>query len=54
MQKVIIVDIAPKDTDVDSLNERLSEVENLVNTYGSLVVVKKIQKRDIPDYNTYV
>jgi hypothetical protein len=30
------------------------ELENLVATYGSLVVLKKVQKRNTPDYHTFV
>ena len=52
--KTIVVDIAPKNLDAEELAFRLDEVENLANTYGSLVVVRKVQKRDSPDYRTYL
>lgn len=52
--KTIIVDIAPKNTDTAELEYRLDEVESLANTYGSIVVVRRVQKRDMPDYRTYV
>ncbi|MBU0627180.1 hypothetical protein KKG31_03000 [Patescibacteria group bacterium] len=32
----------------------MRELESLVETYGGLVVLKKFQKRDQPDYTTYV
>ena len=52
--KAIIVDVAPSNLSREELDIRLDEVENLVNTYGSLVVVRKVQKRETPDYATYV
>ncbi len=52
--KVILVDIIPKQSQNEDLNYRMEELENLTNTYWGLVVVKKIQKRDFPDYNTYI
>lgn len=55
LQKAIIIDIAPKDlTLAEEFDDRMRELENLVKTYGSVQVVKKIQKRDIPDYKTYI
>ncbi len=52
--QAIIVDVAPNNLSREDLDIRLDEVENLVNTYGSLVVVRKVQKRETPDYATYV
>ena len=52
--KTIIVDIAPRNTKTEDLEARMIELESLVSTYGDTVVVKRIQKRDTPDYNTYV
>ncbi|MDD2917075.1 MAG: GTPase HflX, partial [Candidatus Gracilibacteria bacterium] len=52
--KTIIVDIAPRETKSEDLESRMNELESLVSTYGDTVVVKRIQKRDTPDYNTYV
>ncbi len=52
--KTIIVDIAPRNTKTEDLEARMAELESLVYTYGDTVVVKRIQKRDTPDYNTYV
>lgn len=54
IMKAIIVDVAPNNLSREDLDIRLDEVENLVNTYGSLVVVRKVQKRETPDYATYV
>ena len=52
--KTIIVDIAPSNIKTEDLEARMIELESLVSTYGDTVVVKRIQKRDRPDYETYV
>jgi GTP-binding protein HflX len=36
------------------MQARLEEVENLVNTYGWVVILKHIQKRWTPDYKNYI
>jgi len=36
------------------IKDRMLEVENLVNTYGWVVILEHIQKRWIPDYKTYI
>ena len=51
---VIIVDIVPKDVSPEEGFERLEELENLVTTFGGFVVVKKVQRRGMPDYATFV
>ena len=52
--KVILVDIIdPKTTPEESL-ARLNELENLLVTYGGFVIIRKIQKRQFPDYQTYI
>lgn len=53
--KVFIADILP----IENRNEidmqaRMLEVENLVNTYGWVVILKHIQKRWTPDYKNYI
>lgn len=53
--KVVIVDVAPQEIkDEEELKVRMDELENLVSTYGWIVIVKKVQKKLLPDYNTYV
>lgn len=52
--RVFLVDIVTKDTNTELLEDRIKELENLVETYGWLVILKKFQKRDTPDYKTYV
>ena len=51
---VIIVDIAPKETPKEDLEYRMVELESLVSTYGGITVVRRVQKRDTPDYSTYI
>ncbi len=51
---VILIDVVPKTVSQKEAFERLEELENLVNTFGGLVVVKKVQRRGIPDYGTFV
>ena len=52
--KVFLVDIVNKDTSPELLEDRMNELENLLTTYGGIVVLKKFQKRDQPDYQTYI
>lgn len=52
--RTIIIDLAPKNIKQEDLDDRMLELENLVSTYGSIVVVKKVQKKDSPDYNTFI
>lgn len=52
--KVFVADVAPTCCKREDLDDRLLELENLVNTYGWIVILKKVQKRGIPDYNTYI
>ena len=52
--KVFLVDIVTKDTTKEILEDRMNELENLVNTYWWLVVLRKYQKKDQPDYQTYI
>lgn len=53
--KVFIADIIPTDCCTrENMEDRMLEVENLVNTYGWVVILKHVQKRWLPDYNTYI
>lgn len=52
--RVVLVDVVPKETSTAEAYDRLVELENLVSTFGGLVVVKKIQRRGTPDYATFV
>ena len=53
-KKTILVDVIDLETSKEAAFTRLYELENLVNTYGSIVVLKTIQKRGLPAYSTYV
>jgi len=52
--RVFLVDIVTKDTTPELLEDRMNELESLLTTYGGIVVLKKFQKKDQPDYQTYV
>jgi len=55
--RTILLDIAPKDPKLltwFSLEDRISELKKLVFTYQGVVVLQTLQKRDEPDYSTYV
>lgn len=53
--KVFIADVLPFEIRGEKdMQDRLLEVENLVNTYGGVVILKHIQKRWVPDYGTYI
>ena len=52
--RVFLADIVDKQTPKDILDDRMRELENLVNTYWGVVVLQKYQKKDFPDHNTYV
>lgn len=55
--RTILLDIAPKDSALlawYSLDDRIAEFEKLVSTYRGIVVLQTLQKRDEPDYTTYV
>lgn len=52
--KVILIDILPPDISSEESVIRLNELENLVNTYGGFVIVRKKQKKQIPNYRTYI
>ena len=52
--RVFLVDLVDKSTNREELQDRMRELENLVETYGGIVVLQKYQKKDIPDSKTYV
>ncbi len=53
--KVFIADVIPFDCcKRENMDDRMLEMENLVHTYGGVVILKHIQKRGTPDYNTYI
>jgi GTP-binding protein HflX len=54
LPKVILVDIVDPHTTPEDSHSRLTELENLVNTYGGFVIIRKVQKRQMPDYRMYI
>ncbi len=53
--RVFIADILPKDFVIrNTMQDRMLELENLVNTYGWVVIVKHIQNKSVPDYSTFI
>lgn len=54
MLRVTLVDIIPHTTSVREREQRMMELEKLVSTYGWLVIIKTIQKKDTPAYRTYI
>jgi GTP-binding protein HflX len=52
--KAILVDVVPLETSKIEAYKRLEELESLVKTYGGIVVIKTIQKRGLPDYQTFI
>ncbi len=53
--RVFIADIVPPDLEKrEAMEDRMLELENLVTTYGGVVILEHIQKRLLPDYGTYI
>lgn len=53
--RVFITDVIPSECcRRENMEDRMREMENLVNTFGGVVIVQHIQKRGIPDYETYI
>ena len=53
--KVFIADIIPSECcQRENMGDRMRELENLVTTFGGVVILEHIQKRWIPDYKTYI
>lgn len=53
-QKIILIDVIDPRTDKKEAEKRMIESENLINTYWGFVIIKKVQKKQIPDYGTFV
>lgn len=52
--RVHIIDIISHDMSPWEQSQRMIEMERLVSTYGGLVIIKTMQKKDIPAYRTYI
>lgn len=54
MHNVFLIQIQDYKTSLDEIQYNFSELTNLVYTYGGLVIVKTLQRKNHPDYNTYI
>ncbi len=53
--KVFIADILPHDLEKkEAMEDRMIELENLVTSFGGVVILEHIQKKSVPDYKTYI
>lgn len=53
--KVFLADIVPKDVRLkQNMKDRMVELENLVKTYNGVVIMKHIQNKEVPDYDTFI
>ncbi|MDQ7008750.1 MAG: GTPase HflX [Candidatus Gracilibacteria bacterium] len=53
--KVFLADIVPKDVRLKrNMEDRMVELENLVKTYNGVVIMKHVQNKEIPDYDTFM
>lgn len=54
MLKAILIDIIPPSLSHEESEYRMLEAENLIKTYGGIILIKKIQKKIIPNYKTFI
>lgn len=54
MLKAILIDCIPPNMTGEEADLRMTEAENLIKTYGGIVLMKTIQKKMIPNYETYI
>ena len=54
MLQAILIDCVPPSLPKKEAAYRLAEAESLIKTYGGVVLIKKIQKRTIPHYRTFI
>ncbi|MCH2188475.1 GTPase HflX [Candidatus Gracilibacteria bacterium] len=53
--RVFVADILPREFHLrEQMEDRMRELENLVNTYGGIVILEHIQNKSVPDYNTFI
>ena len=52
--RAILVDVIDLETTKQEAEKRMEELESLIGTYGGVAVVKAIQRRGVPDYETYI
>jgi GTP-binding protein HflX len=54
MLKAILIDCVPPLLPKEEADYRLAEAENLIKTYGGVVLVKVVQKKLTPSYKTFI
>lgn len=54
MLKAILIDSIKPDLSKEEAVSRLIEAENLIKTFGGITLVKKIQRKLVPNYKTYL
>lgn len=54
MLKAILIDIIPPSLSSEESEHRMLEAENLIKTYGGIILIKKIQKKLVPNYKTFI
>lgn len=52
--RIILVDVIDPRMPKTEAVKNMEELENLVKTFGGFVVVKKVQKKQAPDYKTFI
>ncbi|USN57782.1 MAG: hypothetical protein H6767_05355 [Candidatus Peribacteria bacterium] len=53
--RVFLADVIPSECcKRENMEDRMLELENLVTTFGGVVILEHIQKRGVPDYTTYI
>jgi GTP-binding protein HflX len=54
IKKAVLADVIHYSVPKAEAEERMRELEELTRTYGGIAVVKSIQRRAKPDYNTFI
>lgn len=52
--RAILIDVIPPSMSAEAAHRRLEELTSLLKTFGGILVIKMIQRRQTPDYKTYV
>ena len=52
--RVILIDIIEPQSSKEAALKSMIELENLVKTFGGFVIIKRVQKKQIPNYQTYI
>jgi len=52
--KIFLAEVINHNTSKELLQQRMEELQQLVETYGGMTVVQIVQQRVRPDYRTYL